>query len=108
DEVGFDDAGTVTLGAIAMQGVRRASPTLGETFVVIGLGALGQLTAQILQASGARVIAADLNPARVAVARELGVMASIEPGGSDVDQVFRMTGGIGADGVIITAATSSD
>ena len=55
-ELGFDDASTVTLGAIALQGVRRAHPTLGETFVVIGLGILGQLTVQILRANGCRVI----------------------------------------------------
>ena len=55
DGVSFDEASTVTLGAIALQGVRRANPTLGETFVVIGLGVIGQLTAQLLRANGCTV-----------------------------------------------------
>ncbi|MBE0555749.1 MAG: zinc-binding alcohol dehydrogenase, partial [Proteobacteria bacterium] len=41
-------AASVTLGAIAMQGVRRADPRIGEVVVVIGLGLLGQITVQIL------------------------------------------------------------
>ena len=55
-------ASTVTLGAIALQGVRRVQPTLGETVAVIGLGILGQLAVQLLRASGARVIGSDLDP----------------------------------------------
>jgi predicted dehydrogenase/threonine dehydrogenase-like Zn-dependent dehydrogenase len=102
-------ASTVTLGAIALQGVRRASPTLGETFVVVGLGILGQLTAQLLAANGCRVVGTDLDRGRIRQALELGMDAGVHPDdGSDVDQVHRLTGGIGADGVIITAATPSD
>jgi predicted dehydrogenase/threonine dehydrogenase-like Zn-dependent dehydrogenase len=102
-------ASTVTLGAIALQGVRRASPTLGETFVVIGLGILGQLTAQLLSANGCQVIGTDLDRERIALARSLGAEHGIHPDdGVDVDQVLRLTGGVGADGVIITAATPSD
>jgi predicted dehydrogenase/threonine dehydrogenase-like Zn-dependent dehydrogenase len=103
------DASSVALGAIAMQGVRRASPTLGETFVVIGLGLLGQLTVQMLKANGARVIATDLAHDRVALAKQLGADAAVHPDDGDtIDQVIRVTDGIGADGVIITAATPSD
>jgi predicted dehydrogenase/threonine dehydrogenase-like Zn-dependent dehydrogenase len=106
--VGFDEASTVTLGAIALQGVRRAAPTLGETFVVIGLGILGQLTSQLLRANGCRVIGVDLDPERVELARSLGMDVGL---GADVDsearQVARLTDGHGADGVIITAASAS-
>ncbi|HYH80205.1 MAG TPA: zinc-binding dehydrogenase, partial [Longimicrobium sp.] len=102
-------ASTVTLGAIALQGVRRASPTLGETFVVIGLGILGQLTAQLLSANGCRVVGTDLDRGRIALARSLGMDHGVHPDdGADVEQVQRLTDGIGADGVIITAATPSD
>lgn len=98
-------ASTVTLGAIAMQGVRRATPTLGECFVVVGLGILGQLTAQLLRANGCRVIGTDTDPARVKQALELGMDLGLQPeGGREVEQVARLTDGIGADGVIITAA----
>ena len=102
-------ASTVTLGAIALQGVRRAEPTLGETFVVIGLGIIGQITAQLLKANGARVIATDLDPTRIDLALAGGADIALSPGDPDADsQVARLTGGIGADGVIITAASASD
>jgi predicted dehydrogenase/threonine dehydrogenase-like Zn-dependent dehydrogenase len=105
----FAEASTVTLGAIALQGVRRASPTLGETFVVIGLGILGQLTAQILKANGCRVIGMDVDPARSRLATELGIDATVDPVlDDDVSRVARLTDGIGADGVIVTAASRSD
>lgn len=105
----FTAASTVTLGAIALQGVRRAQPTLGETFIVIGLGILGQLTVQLLLVNGCRVIGIDLYGERVELASRLGMDAGVYPDeGSDVEQVARLTDGIGADGVIITAATPSD
>lgn len=107
DGVSMPEASTVTLGAIALQGVRRASPTLGETFVVIGLGVIGQLTTQLLKAAGCRVIGMDLDAARVNLALELGMAAGLDPDDDPV-QVQRLTDGNGADGVIITAATSSD
>lgn len=109
DSVGLDVASTVTLGAIAMQGVRRASPTLGESFVVLGLGILGQLTVQMLKANGCRVIGTDLQRDRITLAKELGMDVGIHPDdGDSIEQVARLTDGYGADGVIITAATPSD
>ena len=109
DRVSFEHASTVTLGAIALQGVRRAVPTLGETFVVVGLGILGQLTVQLLRANGCRVIGVDLDPARAALAQEFGANHILPPEATaDADTVRRLTDGHGADGVIITAATASD
>ena len=108
DGLGFAEASTVTLGAIALQGVRRASPTLGETFVVIGLGILGQLSAQLLRANGCRVIGTDLDARRVRAALALGMDVGLDEHEEGVEQVTRVTGGVGADGVIITAASSSD
>lgn len=109
EELSYKLACTVTLGAIALQGVRRAQPTLGETFVVLGLGVLGQLTVQMLRANGCRVIGVDLDRTRIQQALELGMEIGVHPDdGDDIDQVVRLTDGIGADGVIITAATPSD
>lgn len=108
DNVSFADASTVTLGAIAMQGVRRINPTLGEVFAVVGLGILGQLTVQLLKANGCRVVALDVDPSRVALAKKCGADFSIDPTvDNDIDAVLRMTDGFGVDGVIITAATAS-
>lgn len=106
--VALSDASTVALGAIALQGVRRAAPTLGETFVVIGLGVLGQLTAQMLRANGCRVIGTDLDPGRLKLAEEQGLEQGICAAEEDpVSAVTRLSSGVGADGVIITAATAS-
>jgi predicted dehydrogenase/threonine dehydrogenase-like Zn-dependent dehydrogenase len=109
DLLDFPTASTVTLGAIALQGVRRVNPTLGETFVVIGLGILGQLTIQMLKANGCKVIGSDLDSSRTQMALTLGMDAKINPdNGNDIEQVARLTDGYGADGVIVTAASSSD
>lgn len=103
----FNSASTVTLGAIALQGVRRSNPTLGETFVVIGLGVLGQITAQILRANGCRVIGIDIDRSRLDIALSLGMEFGYQPfEGHDTD-IYRLTDGYGVDGVIITAASSS-
>lgn len=104
----FDSASTVTLGAIALQGIRRTQPTLGETIVVIGLGILGQLTAQMLRVNGCRVIGIDTDRSRVELALSLGLEYGFHPDDADVQTVARMTYGYGADAVIITAATASD
>lgn len=105
-EVSLEDAAFATIGAIALQGVRQAGASLGESVVVIGLGLLGQLTVQLLKAAGIRPIGIDLDPARVELATRLGALG-LERGASVHEVVEVATGGIGADAVIITAATSS-
>jgi predicted dehydrogenase/threonine dehydrogenase-like Zn-dependent dehydrogenase len=107
DDVSLVDAATVTLGAIAMQGVRRAQVGLGELVGVIGLGFLGQLTVQILKAAGCKVFGTDLDPSRVAQAKALGLDAA--PVGLDpVEAARQFTEGYGLDAVILTAATKSN
>lgn len=109
DHLGTNIASTVTLGAIAMQGVRRAQPTLGETFVVIGLGILGQITTQILAANGCRVIGTDIDSDRVNFAINNGMDIGIHPTSDNfIQSVLNHTEGIGADAVIITASTQSN
>jgi predicted dehydrogenase/threonine dehydrogenase-like Zn-dependent dehydrogenase len=101
-----EDASFVTLGAIALQGLRQAAPTLGEGIVVMGLGLIGLLTVQLLKANGCRVLGFDPNPERAALARALGADLVVS---SDLGTaVAGFTGGQGADVVIITAATKSN
>ena len=102
-------AATATLGAIALQGVRRAQPTLGETVGVIGLGLVGQLTVQLLKAAGCRVVGIDLQRTRVELARSLGLDEGLVPtdGGLEA-RILALTQGFGLDAVILTAATRSD
>lgn len=108
DGVSFEDASYVTLGAIALQGVRIAAPRIGETVVVLGLGLLGQLTVQILRASGCRVVGIDLDPSKVELARELGAELSLLRSDDVQGALEAFTGGIGADSVIVTAAADSN
>ncbi|MBI3760393.1 MAG: bi-domain-containing oxidoreductase [Chloroflexi bacterium] len=107
DANSLKEASFTTLGAIALQGVRRAEPTIGETVVVAGTGLIGLLAVQILRANGCRVIATDLSEARLALARSLGVEHVVNAGGDPVKTVLQITGGDGADAVILTAGTKS-
>ena len=104
-----EHASTVTLGAIALQGVRRAAPTLGETFLVVGMGILGQITDQLLRANGCRVIGTDIDAERISVAQSSGMQFGVHPSAGDIPEAVRaMTDGYGVDGVIITAAASDN
>lgn len=104
----FKEASTVTLGGIAMQGVRRADVRFGEFCVVTGAGILGLLALQMLRLSGVRVAAIDLDESRLAIAKELGAEIVINPTKEDpIKTVESWSGGYGADCVLFTAATSS-
>src|SRR5678815_3849324 len=108
DEVTFDGGAFGTLGAIALQGVRLAEPTLGESVVVIGLGLLGQLVVQLLKANGCRVLGLDLASDKVQLALELGADAAAIANEDSEQLVERWTRGRGADAVLITAASESN
>ena len=104
----FKLASTVTLGGIAMHGVRRANLNLGEICVVQGAGILGLIAQQMLQASGIRTIVIDLDEHRLEIAKSLGAEATLNPKNQDVVKVVEaISNGYGADAVLFTAATSS-
>ncbi|MGH7703158.1 MAG: bi-domain-containing oxidoreductase [Gemmatimonadales bacterium] len=107
-EVSSEDAAWVTLGAIALQGVRIAEPRLGENVAVVGLGLLGQLAAQILRASGCRVLGIDLDPAKAALAVSLGADQAVARSEDPVGRAEAFSGGVGMDAVLVTAATESN
>ena len=108
DTVGLDSAAFTTLGAIAMQGVRQANPRLGEFVCVIGLGLLGQITAQILRANGCQVFGVDTLESMVTIAANGGChMARARRDPSLESAVAAFTGGNGFDSIIITAAAQS-
>lgn len=108
DGVSFESGAYGTLGAIALQGVRLAEPTLGESVVVIGLGLVGQLTVQLLKANGCRVFGLDLDQTRVALAQELGADKASVSSETSAKEIEAWTRGHGADAVLITAATDSN
>jgi polar amino acid transport system substrate-binding protein len=108
DEVSFEAGAFGTLGAIALQGVRLAEPTLGESVVVIGLGLLGQIAVQLLKANGCRVFGIDLDQKKVDLARELGADDGTISNAEAQGAVMAWSRGRGADAVLITAATESN
>ncbi len=107
ESVDFDSAAFGTLGAIALQGVRLAEPTLGESIVVIGLGLIGQLAVQLLKANGCRVFGIDLDSSKVELAKQHGADDGCAPDEAK-QRVAGWSRGRGADAVLITAATESN
>jgi len=108
ESVSFEAGAYGTLGAIALQGVRLAELTLGESVVVIGLGLVGQLTVQLLKANGCRVFGLDLDPSRVSLALEMGADEALVSNDEAAREIEKWTRGHGADAVLITAATDSN
>lgn len=108
ENVDFEAGAFGTLGAIALQGVRLAEPTLGESVVVMGLGLVGQLAVQLLVANGCRVFGLDLDQSRVELARGLGADAGGQPDAEIKQAILDWTRGRGADAVVITTATDSN
>ena len=108
DEVDDEAASFVVVASIGLQGIRLAQPTLGEAFVVTGVGLIGLLTVQLLRAQGCRVLAIDFDESKLELARQFGA-ATCNPGkGEDpVAAGMAFSRGQGVDGVIITASTKS-
>lgn len=104
-----DEAAAFTvLGAIALQGIRLANPTLGETVVVTGLGLIGLLTVQLLRAHGCRVLGIDFDPEKLRLARHFGAeVVDLAEGQDPIKVAERYSRGRGVDAVIVTAATKS-
>lgn len=108
DGVSDDEAAFTVVGAIALQGIRLAQPTLGETVVVTGLGLIGLMAVQLLRANGCRVLGVDFDPAKLALAREFGAeVVDLSAGQDAVSAADAFSRGRGVDAVIIAASTKS-
>ena len=107
DGVDDIDASFVTVGAIALQGVRQTDPKLGERVAVMGLGLLGQLAVQLLKANGCKVIGSDVDPDKIALAKKLGADEACHAS-ELIKKADEFTNGYGVDAVIIAASTMSN
>ncbi len=106
--VGDEEAAFTVLASIALQGVRLARPTLGENFVVIGLGLIGQTVVQILIAQGCQVLAIDFDKGRLELARRFGAeIVDLSKDEGPISRGLAFSKGQGVDGVIIAASTKS-
>ncbi len=107
ENVKDEDAAFTVLAAIALQGIRLANPTLGETFLVSGLGLIGLLTCQLLQINGCKVFGVDPDQNKIKIAESLGIESC-----SQIEDVLswckKNNNGNLCDGVIISASTNSN
>jgi len=109
DSVSADEACFSVVGSIGLQGIRLLKPTLGEYFVVTGLGLIGLLAVQILRANGCRVVGLDFDSTKCEMARQFGAdVVDLSSGVDPVAYSRDLTGGKGVDGVLITASTGSN
>jgi L-iditol 2-dehydrogenase len=107
EELSFEEATLIEPIACAIRGMRRTAIQPGDTVLVIGVGVSGLLFVQLCRLWGAsQVFAADLVEYRLQRALESGVEAAFNPADDDVESKVRsLTGGVGADLVIVTAGS---
>ena len=108
DNVTDYEALFTVIGAIGLQGIRLLNPALGENIVVVGLGLIGIITCQLLRSNGCNVIGVDIDQSKCDFAKSYGVKAINSKINSPVKSVMNITNELGADGVLITASTSSN
>ena len=109
DNVTDEEATFTVIGSLGLQGIRLLNPQLGECVVVVGLGLIGLVAAELLKANGCKVIGVDFDQQKVDIAKNKGIYAINPKNGIDpVKYVEEITGGIGADGVLITASAKGD
>ncbi|BBB28713.1 bi-domain-containing oxidoreductase [Neptunomonas japonica] len=109
ESVTDDEAVFTVVASIGLQGLRLAEPTIGECFVVTGVGLIGLLTVQLLRAQGCRVLAIDFDDSKLELAHKFGAEVCNPGKGEDpVAAGMAFSRGVGVDGVIITASTKSN
>ena len=107
--VSYDEASFTVIASIGLQGIRLLNPTFGESIVVVGLGLIGLITAELLIANGCEVIGFDFDQTKVDLAKTKGIKAyNIADGSNPVEIAKSVTNDIGVDGVLITASTQSN
>ncbi len=108
DDVNFETATFTVLGSIALQGIRRIEPTIGETVVVVGLGVIGNLSCQILAANGCKVIAIDPSEERCKITRDIGINSiCLDPDENYNQIISSFNNEEEVDAVLITASSTS-
>ena len=107
--VSDEEAAFTVLASIALQSVRLSRPTLGENFVVTGLGLIGLLVVQILIAQGCQVLAIDFDKDRLELARRFRAeTVDLSKGEDPISKGLAFSKEQGVDGAIIAASTKSN
>ncbi len=109
ENVKDEEAAFTVIGAIGLQGIRLASPTLGESFTVTGLGLVGLMTVQLLLAQGCRVLGIDFDSKKCDLAQSFGAeVVNLSKGEDPVAVAMGFSRGRGMDGVLICASSKSN
>ncbi len=108
ENVSFENASFTTIASIALQGIRQADVKIGEKVAVIGLGLIGLITVQLLNANGIKTIGLDINDANFELAKSFGCSQCFISNASSITALLNETDGYGFDSVIITAGTKSN
>ncbi len=108
DSVSDEQASFTVLGSIALEALRLAGPSLGEKFMVFGMGLIGLSAVQLLRANGCEVMAVDVNPRRLELAESFGAATVNAAAGDPATAADKWTGGNGVDGVLIAASAKKD
>lgn len=97
-----------TIGAIALNAVRRLNPQIGENVIIFGIGLIGLMTLLIVKITGAKTICFDLDEERLKKAEELGAdfVFNIKDENA-AKQINYLTSGQGADSIIMAAASEN-
>tara|TARA_Y100001958_G_scaffold82898_1_gene56129 strand:- start:5377 stop:7527 length:2151 start_codon:yes stop_codon:yes gene_type:complete len=106
--VSYEEASFGVVGSIALQGIRLLDPKYDETIVVMGLGLIGLITAQLLISSGCNVVGIDIDKNKRDVAKKIGIKTFDSSKNKSKNYINELTNQFGADGVIITASSKSN
>jgi len=109
NNVDDESAAFTVLGSIGLQGIRLIQPSIGECFIVTGLGLIGLMCVQMLRANGCRVLAIDFDSKKCELSRKFGAeTVDLSKNEDPITIANSFSRGNGVDGVLITAATKSD
>jgi L-iditol 2-dehydrogenase len=99
EKISFEQSAMVEPCSVAFHAVAITPLALNDTAPVVGAGILGLLVIQALRISGCgHIIAVDLEPERLELARQLGADTGLNPATEDVGaMVKKITGSRGAD-----------
>jgi len=108
DNTSLKHAAFTTIGSIALQGIRRLKPQIGEIVAIVGLGLLGLIAVQILSAAGCRVIGIDISQKKIDFAKKFGIEKGFIADDELEYKINSYCEDIGVDKTIIYAASSSN
>lgn len=108
ENVSDEEAAFTVVGSIALEAIRLAKPQIGDTVAVIGLGLIGLITCQLLKASGCHVVAFDIAPEKIQIAKSLQIEA-YNTNTTSIESISEsQNNGLGFDVIFIAASAKND